>query len=97
MKFFNITTIKNIFERDNEFKIKYLPRNIRQEYVRTKFIPIGNEMVDFLLFQEAMDLSRKFWSPQCGAGSQNIDYTVSSIVAKFALEQELKDLAERDY
>lgn len=89
--------LDNIFERDNEFKIKYLPRNIRQEYVRTKFIPIGNEMVNFLLFQEAMDLSRKFWSPQCGAGSQNIDYTVSSIVAKFAIEQELKDLAERDY
>lgn len=47
-------------------------------------------MVDFILFDEVMDVTRKLWTPQAGAGSQTTETFLQEIIAKQVLLQKEK-------
>lgn len=52
-----------------------------------------SDLVDFMIFREAMSQSRKLWIPQVGQGSQEIDFEMSKLIGEFAkkAEQKLND------
>lgn len=50
-------------------------------------------MVNFLLFTEIMECSRKLWIPQAGKGSQDREYEYAKIIGKFA-EKKMKEMDE---
>ena len=47
-----------------------------------------DNMIDFLLFIEIMECSRKLWIPQAGSGSQDREYDVAELIGEFAKEKQ---------
>lgn len=50
-----------------------------------------DSVVDYLVFKDAMQDSRKLWIPQAGNGSQDQDYDMVKIVGEFAVKKENED------
>lgn len=50
-----------------------------------------DSVVDYLVFKEAMQDSRKLWMPQAGQGSQEQDYNMAKIIGEFAVKKENED------
>lgn len=55
--------------------------------------PSKEDMVNFLIFNNVLSASRKFWSPQSSAGSQDTDYRIQKLIGTYTLlkEKEYKD------
>lgn len=53
-----------------------------------------SELVDFMVFKDAMSSSRKLWIPQAGQGSQDSDFEMAKLVGIFAEEKERKYMEE---
>lgn len=90
MKSNNIDTFDNSFTTheilSNKFKqitdryLRYF-RNYRLYEDNPRLL---SEMLDFLMFKEAMEVSRKTWMPQAGSGSQDAEFEIAEIIGKFA-------------
>ena len=71
------------FDNYRKFELKYYLEKV----VVTENIEMVDAMVDFILFDEAMELGRKMWTPQCGAGSQSRCYSIHKIIATSILKK----------
>lgn len=47
-------------------------------------------MIDFLLFIEIMEYSRKLWMPQAGSGSQDREYEYAELIGDFAKSKKIE-------
>lgn len=50
-------------------------------------------LINFMIFCESMEILRKLWIIQCGAGSQDEEFFVPKLIAEFMIEKE-KELHE---
>lgn len=76
----------------NDHYFRQLPENIRLPTGNNDLVPLKSNIVEFLIFTEAMEDARMFWSPQ-GGGSQNITYEFQIEIGKLAqqLRQDWND------
>lgn len=75
----------------NDFRMlfsKWKLNFLLDEVVRNSSEELFNRIIDFMLFSTAMDISRKSWVLQAGAGSQDEEYFIHKLIAEFILEKE---------
>lgn len=51
-----------------------------------------SDYVDFILFDIVMDLTRKLWTPQGGAGSQGAELYLHKLIAESAIKREQREI-----
>ena len=73
---------KDYFNNDHYYRI--LPSVIRQLNDSDVLKTIKKDIVDFMIFSEAMSDARMFWSPQSGGGSQDLTYEYQIEIGKLA-------------
>jgi hypothetical protein len=82
-----ITTGENDFQFKFDNYRKYELKYYLEKVIITGDIEMIDAMVDFCLFDEAIELGRKMWTPQCGAGSQSRCYSIHKIIATSILKK----------
>ena len=70
------------FNNDRYYRI--LPSVIRKLNDSDVLKTIKKDIVDFMIFNEAISDARMFWSPQSGAGSQDLTYEYQIEIGKLA-------------
>ena len=79
---------------NDEVYTRKLPLIIRQNVFSTSFNqPNLKELLDFYIFQNTLESSRKFWSPQSSAGSQDTNYSLATFLGDYSKQkfQDYKD------
>lgn len=69
---------------DNEHYYRILPSVVRELNDSDILKAIKKDMVNFLIFSEAISDARMFWSPQSGGGSQDLTYEYQIEIGKLA-------------
>lgn len=85
----------HMFLFENEIYIKKLPSLLRQfQYFLNETNFTSRSIVECMLFEEVLSTSRKFWSPQSGAGSQDVDFSIQNLINEFSSLKESQYLEE---
>lgn len=82
------------FNNDHYYRI--LPSVIRQLNDGDVLKTIKKDIVDFMIFSEAISDARMFWSPQSGGGSQDLTYEYQIEIGKLAEQLRQKMIDEFD-
>lgn len=87
---------KDYYNNDHYYRI--LPSVIRKLNDSDMLKAIKKDIVDFMIFNEAISDARMFWSPQSGGGSQDLTYEYQIEIGKLAerLRQEWNDMFDEE-
>lgn len=77
----------NAFKMNAQYSLPlYTNEDIfHEDYENDKLV---DDLVDLMIFKEAMSLSRKLWIPQAGNGSQDHDFEMVKLIGEFAVKKE---------
>lgn len=84
---FNHELDYNSFKMNTGFELRFYQNpKIYEDNINED--PLVSSVVDYLVFKEAMQDSRKLWIPQAGQGSQAQDFQMAKIIGEFAVKKE---------